>query len=75
MGRLGSGDAAQLFERHHARTGIGLFVFEQLMRPVRADGDGVKFEREALGVEFRVEVAGVLRFLHGGRDAAQSIRA
>jgi hypothetical protein len=62
-------DAAQFFQRHHARARISLTVLKQLMRPVRAYGDGVKFERETGGVEFRVQVAGFLRFLHGGCDA------
>ncbi len=62
-------DPAQLFERHQARARIGLFVLEQLMRPVRADGDRVKFEGEASRIEFRVEVTSFLGFFHGAGDA------
>ena len=62
-------DAAQLFERHPARARIGLFVLKKLMCPVRADGDGVKLEGEARGVELRVKVAGFLRFFRGAGDA------
>ncbi len=66
---MGSCDSTQLFERHQARARIGLFVLEQLMRPVRADSDGVKLEGEPRGIELRVKMAGFLRLLYSTGDA------
>jgi len=40
------------------------------MRPVRSNGDGVELEGQARGVEFWVEVAGLLRSLHRASDGA-----
>jgi hypothetical protein len=67
---LGSCDAAQLFERHQTRARISLAIFEQLMRPVCADGDGVKLESETRGVQLRVKMSGLLRSLHSAGDSA-----
>src|SRR5271167_1436645 len=40
------------------------------MRPMRTNGNRVKLERKARRVQFRVEVAGVLRPLHRASDSA-----
>jgi len=77
---FGSRQAPQLFAHDRAGTCIRLAIVQQLVGPMRADGDGVDFVGQSRSVDFAVHVPGFLSFLdhtgqyanpfaHDGRDA------
>jgi len=66
-------DAPQFLQQNRPRAGIGVLVMKQLMRPVRSHGDGVDLKGQACGIDFGVEVAGLLGFGYGARDGANPL--
>jgi len=63
-------NAPQFLEQRGSRPRIGMSVVEQLVRPVRAHGDGVNLKRQPGGVHFGVHMAGFLPFVHRASDHA-----
>src|ERR1700733_15946747 len=66
-------DAPKFFQQNRACSGVGLLVVQELIRPMRAHGNGVNLKRQASGIHFAFEMPRLLCFVHRARELANPL--